>query len=105
MECTDLWCIRINRTVVDVHAKGNGTCKAKILTRSADLGVTEEKGHCNYRSNDHGSATTPAPARATHEPGQDWTKDAAEVVDGVVAPGDKCAWLPRTGTMRGEIGW
>jgi hypothetical protein len=98
-----LGCVGIQSAIVNVQAERDGTGEPKILARRAHLGVTEEKDHGDQSTNDHGSPSTPKPARATHEARNHWAKDGASVVDGIVAPRDVLAGLPEAGPARGQI--
>lgn len=103
MRGTYLGCVGVKGAVVDVQAERDGTGEPKVLACGTDLGVTKEEDHRDQGTDDHGSPSTPEPARATHEARDNWSKNRTRVVDSIVAPRDVLAGLPKASSSRSQI--
>lgn len=67
--------VGVKCAVVNIKAERDGACEPKVLARGPHLGVAEEEDHGDQGTDNHGSPSTPEPARATHKACENWTKN------------------------------
>lgn len=103
--CTYLGCIGVECPVIDVQTEVDNTSECNILICSSHSRIRKEEYHSHQRSNDHGSSSAPAPARAAQEASEDRTKDATCVGDGVVSPGGVWTVVTELGAAGLQVHW
>lgn len=75
------------------------------MSVALDFGVGEEESHSDQSSDDHGAAPAPEVLRATHEAGQDGTRDGTQVGNGIVAPDLTVGKATKLGTTGSDVDW